>query len=162
MQNKSTNVFRIGELAKRAGKTVRTIHFYEELGLLHPAERSPGGFRMYTDEALTRIHWIEQIQELGFSLTDIRGFLDDFHGHETGPKAMRVLQGFYQEKIEQTRSTIEKMQTLEAELQSSLHYLEACQDCSSTAGIESCANCESSEHSDSETPCMVAAIATSA
>ena len=162
MQEQTPKVFRIGELAKRAGKTVRTIHFYEELGLLHPAERSPGGFRMYTDDALTRIHWIEQIQELGFSLTDIRGFLDNFQSHETGPEAMGVLRGFYREKIEETRATIEKMKTLEAELESSLQYLEACQDCSSTASIQSCASCDSEQHSDSETPCMVAAIATSA
>ena len=162
MQKYPTKVFRIGELAKRAGKTVRTIHFYEELGLLHPAERSPGGFRMYTDDALTRIHWIEQIQELGFSLTDIRGFLDNFHAHETGPEAMKVLGGFYREKLEQTRATIEKMHLLEAELKSSLDYLEACHGCATTASIESCANCDSSDHSDSETPCMVAAIATNA
>ena len=58
--------FRIGELAKKADKTVRTIHFYEELGLLQPASRSPGGFRMYTNKALDRIHWIERLQELGF------------------------------------------------------------------------------------------------
>ena len=162
MQKETSQVFRIGELAKRAGKTVRTIHFYEELGLLHPAERSPGGFRMYTDDALNRIHWIEQIQELGFSLTDIRGFLENFHSHETGPEAMRILQGFYREKLDQTRDTIAKMQALEAELQSSLQYLEACQTCSNTGSIEACAECDSALHLDSETPCMVAAVATSA
>ena len=162
MPEETSHVFRIGELAKRAGKTVRTIHFYEEIGLLHPAERSPGGFRMYTDDALNRIQWIEHIQELGFSLTDIREFLENFHSHETGPEAMRILQGFYREKLEQARSTIEKMQALEAELQSSLQYLEACQTCSTTESIEACADCDSAHHKDSETPCMVAAVATSA
>jgi DNA-binding transcriptional MerR regulator len=49
MSNDSPSNYRIGELAKRVSKTVRTIHFYEELGLLRPAERSPGGFRMYND-----------------------------------------------------------------------------------------------------------------
>ena len=162
MQEETNQVFRIGELAKRAGKTVRTIHFYEELGLLHPAERSPGGFRLYNDDALTRIHWIEQIQELGFSLTDIRGFLENFHSHETGPEAMRVLQGFYREKLDQTRTTIAKLQALETELQSSLQYLEACQTCSTTENIEACADCDSEHRLDSETPCMVAAVATNA
>ena len=162
MQHKETHVYRIGELAKRAGKTVRTIHFYEELGLLHPAERSPGGFRMYTDEALTRIHWIAQIQELGFSLVDIRDFLNGLHAQETGPESMNMLQDFYREKLNQTRESIEKMKTLEADLISSLQYLQACQGCTNTAGIESCGTCDNAEHLDNETPRMVAAIATSA
>ena len=127
MQHDTSKTYRIGELAKRAGKTVRTIHFYEELGLLQPSERSPGGFRMYTDDALERIHWIEQIQHLGFSLTDIRAFLEDFRSHETGPEAMQVLRGFYQQKLRETRDNIERMKQLETELESSLQYLEVCQ-----------------------------------
>jgi DNA-binding transcriptional MerR regulator len=162
MQKEIANPYRIGELAKRAGKTVRTIHFYEELGLLQPSERSPGGFRMYTDDALERIHWIEQIQHLGFSLTDIRTFLEGFRSHETGPESMTVLHGFYQQKLVETRETIERMKALESELESSLQYLEVCQECTTTSGIDSCAECDNVEHSDGETPCMVAAIATSA
>ena len=162
MQKNTASPYRIGELARRAGKTVRTIHFYEELGLLQPSERSPGGFRMYTNEALERIHWIEQIQHLGFSLTDIRSFLEDFRSNETGPEAMKVLQGFYQQKLVETRETIERMKSLEAELQSSLQYLKVCQECTTSTGIDSCAACDNVEHSDTETPCMVAAIATSA
>ncbi len=38
---------KVGELAKRTGKTVRAVHLYEELGLLAPAVRSKGGFRLY-------------------------------------------------------------------------------------------------------------------
>ena len=45
----------IGDLAREAGKTVRAIHLYEELGLLAPAARSKGGYRLYAQEALTRI-----------------------------------------------------------------------------------------------------------
>ena len=162
MQPQTTKTYRIGELAKRAGKTVRTIHFYEELGLLHPAERSPGGFRMYNDEALNRIQWIEQIQDLGFSLVDIRGFLDGLHGQETGPQSMHMLQRFYREKLEQTRATIEKMKSLETDLLSSLEYLQACQECTSTGRIDSCVQCDNDEHANNETPRMVAAIATNA
>ena len=62
----------IGDLAREAGKTVRAIHLYEELGLLTPAARSKGRFRLYGAEALTRIRWIGKLQELGFSLGDIQ------------------------------------------------------------------------------------------
>ena len=162
MQKQTAKMYRIGELAKRAGKTVRTIHFYEELGLLQPTERSPGGFRMYNDEALNRIQWIEQIQDLGFSLVDIRQFLEGLHSQKTGPESMNMLQGFYKEKLEQTRATIEKMKNLETDLLSSLEYLQACQDCTSTDRIDSCVRCENDEHANNETPRMVAAIATNA
>ncbi len=48
----------IGDLAREAGKTVRAIHLYEELGLLTPAGRSKGRFRLYGRESLVRIRWI--------------------------------------------------------------------------------------------------------
>ena len=45
---------RIGELAEAAGTTTKTLRFYEDQGLLPPAERTPGGYRDYTTESLTR------------------------------------------------------------------------------------------------------------
>jgi DNA-binding transcriptional MerR regulator len=153
--------YRIGELSKRADKTVRTIHFYEELGLLQPTERSPGGFRMYTDHALDRIHWIERLQDLDFSLTDIKAFLEDFQAQDTGPSSMETLRHFYTEKLNKTRTAIASLQSLEIELASSLTYLAACQSCSITEAVQACASCCDEQHSDSEAPRMVAAIATS-
>lgn len=157
----NTEKYRIGELARRAGKTVRTIHFYEELELLHPTTRSKGGFRMYNDDALKRIHWIEKLQELGFSLTDIRDFLLGFQSQSTGPEAMDVLRTFYVEKLSETQSAIDRLLALQNELKASLAYLAVCQSCSSTHALPACSTCDDSEHDDG-TPIMVAAIATSA
>ena len=80
-------LLKVGELAKRAGKTVRAVHLYEELGLLAPAVRSKGGFRLYHGRAVTRLEWISKLQDLGFSLTEIKAFLRDWEHSETGPKA---------------------------------------------------------------------------
>ena len=124
MSDTATQNYRIGELAKRANKTVRTIHFYEELGLLQPADRSPGGFRLYNDVALDRIHWIERLQTLGFSLGDIKQFLADCRSHDTGPQSMGALRDFYREKLKETQGAIERLQSLETELQSSIKYLQ--------------------------------------
>jgi MerR family transcriptional regulator, copper efflux regulator len=65
----------IGELAKRAGVSVDTVRFYERRRLLPPATRSGGGFRLFTAEAVERIWFIKQAQELGFSLDEIGGLL---------------------------------------------------------------------------------------
>ena len=159
MSDASPSTYRIGELAKRVGKTVRTIHFYEELGLLRPAERSPGGFRMYTDQALDRIHWIERLQDLGFSLSDIKQFLAAFHAHDTGPESMGALRSFYGEKLAETKDAIERLQTLESELSDSIAYLEACTTCTMTESVDACAACSDSQHSDGDAPRLVATIA---
>src|SRR5688572_22226370 len=65
-------LMQVGDLARESGKTVRAIHLYEELGLLKPAARSKGRYRLYSSEALTRIRWIGKLQDMGFSLTDIQ------------------------------------------------------------------------------------------
>ena len=73
---------RIGELAEAAGTTTKTLRFYEDQGLLPPAERTPGGYRDYTTESLTRIDFIHRGQAAGLSLAQIRQVLDiRDHGH---------------------------------------------------------------------------------
>ena len=79
----SLALLKVGELAKRTGKTVRAVHLYEELGLLTPAVRSKGGFRLYSGKALKRIEWIQKLQDLGFSLTEIKAVLRDWEGPPT-------------------------------------------------------------------------------
>ena len=73
--SKDNKLMRVGELAKAVGKTVRAMHLYEELGLLEPASRSEGGFRLYGPDAVDRINWIVKLQAIGFTLADIQGFV---------------------------------------------------------------------------------------
>ncbi|MEA2698455.1 MAG: hypothetical protein QOI66_2726, partial [Myxococcales bacterium] len=82
------SLLKVGELAKKTGKTVRALHLYEELGLLTPAVRSKGGFRLYSGRATTRIEWIQKLQDMGFSLTEIKAFLRGWEECDTAPKAM--------------------------------------------------------------------------
>jgi DNA-binding transcriptional MerR regulator len=63
---------RIGELAKRAGCTVKTVRFYEAKGLLPLPLRSPSGYRLYTDSHLRRLQLIRRTKLLGLSLAKIR------------------------------------------------------------------------------------------
>lgn len=64
-----------GDLARATGNTVRTIRFYEEEGLLEPAEVSDGGHRRYTDDDLERLKLIGDLRELGMSLCEIKDVL---------------------------------------------------------------------------------------
>ncbi|WP_053720911.1 MerR family transcriptional regulator [Saccharothrix sp. NRRL B-16348] len=65
----------VGALAKVAGMTVRTLHHYDELGLLRPSERTPSGHRRYTEADLHRLYQIRLLRQLGMSLDEIGGVL---------------------------------------------------------------------------------------
>jgi MerR family transcriptional regulator, thiopeptide resistance regulator len=67
----------IGEVAELAGVTVRTLHHYDELGLLSPSNRSEAGYRLYSYADLARLQEILIWRQLGFPLSEIRGLLDD-------------------------------------------------------------------------------------
>jgi DNA-binding transcriptional MerR regulator len=69
-------VWKIGELAQRTGLTVRTLHHYDEIGLLSPAERSDGGHRVYDEAGVQRLYRIVSLRSLGFPLDAIAQALD--------------------------------------------------------------------------------------
>lgn len=69
--------WRIGELAKRTGLTVRTLHHYDAVGLLRPSARSQAGYRLYDDEDVRRLQRIVALRTLGLSLGEIGRVLDD-------------------------------------------------------------------------------------
>ncbi len=63
---------KVGELAKRTGLTVRTLHHYDEIGLLKPALHTESGHRLYTAEDVARLQRIKSLRQLGFSLEEVR------------------------------------------------------------------------------------------
>jgi DNA-binding transcriptional MerR regulator len=71
----------VSEVAALTGVTVRTLHHYDEIGLLSPRERSEAGYRLYRYEDLERLREILVWRELGFTLGDIAALLDD-PGHD--------------------------------------------------------------------------------
>lgn len=64
-------LLRVGELAKRSGLTVRTLHHYDAIGLLNPSARSQAGYRLYNNEDIARLHGIQGLRDLGLPLSDI-------------------------------------------------------------------------------------------
>ncbi len=65
----------IGEVAKRAGVSLRTVRYYEERGLVVPKTRTSGGFRLYSDDQIDRLELITQMKPLGFSVEETRVLL---------------------------------------------------------------------------------------
>ncbi len=67
--------FRIGEVATRSGVSVDAVRYYERLKLLPRARRTSGNFRLFGAEAIERVQFIKQAQELGLTLDEIKGLL---------------------------------------------------------------------------------------
>jgi DNA-binding transcriptional MerR regulator len=93
-------VLQIGDVAERTGLSLRTVRHYEEVGLLPPAERSPGGFRLYDDSAVQRLRVIKQMKPLEFTLEEMRELLEHLDELAAGPTPDRrrevqaVLRGY--------------------------------------------------------------------
>lgn len=68
-------MLKVGELAKRAGLTVRTLHHYDSIGLLCPSARSDAGYRLYDRTDIARLHQIQALRRFGVALADIGTFL---------------------------------------------------------------------------------------
>jgi DNA-binding transcriptional MerR regulator len=66
---------KIGELAQRAGVSIRTLHYYDEIGLLSPSHHSTAGHRIYDVGEITRLQQICSLRQLGFSLVEIQDML---------------------------------------------------------------------------------------
>jgi MerR family transcriptional regulator, copper efflux regulator len=132
----------IGDLARETGKTVRAIHLYEELGLLTPAARSKGRFRLYAREALLRIRWIGKLQEMGFSLGDIQTVVREWEHVESAPGAMKRMREVYLRKLEETRAQKRRIEALERELEGSIEYLDTCDVCDPQRLLSACECCD--------------------
>lgn len=151
-------LMQVGDLARETGKTVRAIHLYEQLDLLKPAARSKGRYRLYGPEALVRIRWISKLQELGFSLTDIKAILKDVEAEGRGasaPTAMVKVRAVYEKKLEETRAQIARLTALKGEILASLSYLDTCGSaCEPDRLLPACTSCN--HHEERDVPDLVA------
>ncbi|MDD9939267.1 MAG: MerR family transcriptional regulator [Myxococcales bacterium] len=141
---------KVGELAKLCGKTVRALHLYEEMGLLVPTQRSKGRYRMYDADAVMRVRWIAKLQDMGFSLQDIRTMSQQWEQSGSAPDAMAKVQALFEQKLAETQAQMQRLRMLSAELQASLEYLRTCPTCDPNRLIEACSACE--EHQAFEDP----------
>src|SRR6266567_1126132 len=67
---------KVGELARRTGLTIRTLHHYDEIDLLKPSLHTEAGHRLYTADDVARLQQVLSLRQLGFSLEEVRDCLD--------------------------------------------------------------------------------------
>ena len=140
------DLLQIGEFAQLAGSNLRTIRYYEELGLLTPASRSAGGFRYYKRGQLDRMVAIKRSQDLGLSLKEIAQSISG--GESSGSERLARVRAALAQQIALTESRMETMKKDLEELRESHRMLvETCEDCDQPFSWEDCDPC-SREHGE--------------
>lgn len=129
LEPEDVRLLRIQEAAAEVGLTPRSVRYYEELGLLRPAARSEGDYRLYDETDVERLRFIKELRDdAGFSLAEIAQLLEDEAARERGHAAyhattnpaerMQILRNRlvrYDHQIEMLRSKIDRLGTIVSE-----------------------------------------------
>jgi DNA-binding transcriptional MerR regulator len=116
-QQTASATMQIGEVAKRTSLTADAIRFYERRRLLPKAVRSVGRFRLYGDGTIERLHFIQQMQGLGFSLREV-GELIQLRDRKV--EACESVRELLNAKLTDVRAKVQELQHLESELEMDL------------------------------------------
>ncbi|TDJ10584.1 MAG: MerR family transcriptional regulator [Gammaproteobacteria bacterium] len=106
----SRNQPTIGTVARQVGVNVETIRYYQRIGLVKEPPKS-GGFRFYSDKAVTRLLYIRRLKKLGFTLREITNLL------EAGAKSCSAVGAILQNKRSEVLQKIEQMRAAAEELE---------------------------------------------
>lgn len=104
----------IGTVAKVSGVPIKTIRYYEELGLLKASSRTEGGFRLFDEDVFSRLHFIKRAQSLGLSLSEIKDFLEI---HDQGELPCDRIKISLQEKLQAIEEKIQELIQFKQELE---------------------------------------------
>ncbi len=113
----------IKDVACRSGFSAATLRYYEEIGLLPEATRTPAGYRLYDDRTLERLAFISRAKQLGCSLDEIADLTVAWDGGRCGPIQDR-LRAVVADKLATARQQIVELMTLTSDLQQAASTLE--------------------------------------
>jgi MerR family transcriptional regulator, copper efflux regulator len=103
----------IGSVAKESGLPIKTIRYYDELGLLKTFGRTEGNYRLFNSDVFVRLRFIKRAQSLGLSLEEIKEFLEL---HDRGELPCDRIQIKLENKLEVIEQQIQQLQILKQEL----------------------------------------------
>lgn len=104
---------RIGAVAKESGLPIKTIRYYDELGLLKTYGRTEGNYRLFNSDVFGRLRFIKRAQNLGLTLFEIKEFLDV---HDQGDLPCDHIKVKLADKLDEIEQQIQQLQILKQEL----------------------------------------------
>lgn len=114
-------MYKIGQLAKETGITIRTLRYYDKVGLLKPTMVSEAGYRYYASDSIMRLQHIITLKQLGFTLAEIGKV---FAAEETGADRTANWKQAIRQQITEVHKQQKRLQLLDRMLHISLHTLE--------------------------------------
>jgi MerR family copper efflux transcriptional regulator len=118
MEREDQRLLQIGEVARLTGFPTKTLRFYEEIGLVGPAARSAGGFRLYGPEELAKLEFVRQAKLIGLKLEEIKELVGLAAEGERG-EVIHRLEEILEAKLEETRRRMAELAEFQENL---LHY----------------------------------------
>ena len=115
--------YRIGELAGRVGLTERTIRYYEERGLLESVKRLDGGQRVYTDDDVRRLKFIQKLKVLGLSLAEMQELETLYGRHHTNAKVLPRLIELLDSHLVTVSERLSELAALRDEIRAYRHHV---------------------------------------
>jgi Cu(I)-responsive transcriptional regulator len=100
----------IGQAAKQTGLSAKMIRHYEEVGLLHKANRTEAGYRLYNSQHLQQLGFIKRARTLGFSITQISSLLGLWRDPQRSSKEVKQLAELHLDEIKQKVAELQQIQ----------------------------------------------------
>ena len=138
---KNGRLMRIGDLARKAGTTMRTIRYYEQLGLIAPVARTKGGFRLYEEDDLRKLRVIKNLQHLDTPLAQVKALLDERHQGRIASEIAPGIASLLQRQLQEMEGRIAQYRAMQASLRETIEILQCCCECSLEPGPEVCSRC---------------------
>lgn len=134
-------IMQIGEVAKRADTTIRTVRYYLHEGMISAVQRSKGGFYLFDANIVDKVRYICHLRELGLSLSNIKHLIEIRRKSKIGGTASSLLRARLEEQLEFTEKKIEEYLELKRELSETIRVLEKCADCKGKPKRSVCGQC---------------------
>ena len=136
----------IGQLAKQANVSNRTLRYYEELGLIVPKSRGENRYRYYDESHIQRLHTIKMLQTGGFALKEIVAALAPVASEIGGCNLLgqEMARKIHDALAEQQNRLVERqrqMQETIEDLKRMMHGLHGCFECQSSKRLQVCGSC---------------------
>lgn len=134
-------LMKIGELARKTGTTLRTIRYYEQLGLINHSARTKGGFHLYFPDECHKIEFIKRLQLLGTPLIEIRRLLARRREGESGAGTAREIIESLCSRFEQIEARVAVYRQMQEAIRQTLGILEVCKECPLKPSKDVCCRC---------------------
>lgn len=132
---------KIGQVANRTGVTLRTVRYYQSLGLIQCARRTKGGVHLYSEEVCRRIELIRDLRSLDVPLERIRGFLDKRRAARTGDDAAKTTLQTLTANLAEVERRMARYEAIRLALGEAIDIVKNCLDCPALPVADVCCAC---------------------